>query len=99
MLEYDEKRNYDRMDVDCELTYRLADSDVVQQGCCTSISGAGMSFIAAHSIELGKALEIRILPGKSISPPLVAFIETVRCIRQADGHFEIAAAIKGIKAD
>lgn len=100
MSEYDEKRDYGRMDVDCGITYRLADSDIIQHARCTSISGAGLSFIAEQAVELGKAMEIRLFPGRSMTPPLVAFIETVRSSRQAvDGQYEIAAAIKGIKAN
>ncbi|MEQ1635132.1 MAG: PilZ domain-containing protein [Methylococcales bacterium] len=99
MLEHDERRDYSRMEVDCEITYRLADSDTIQHARCTSISGAGLAFIAEQPVDLGKAMEVRVLPGKSITPPLVAFIETVRSSRQAvDGCYEISAAIKGIKA-
>ena len=43
MLNYDEKRDYIRMDVDCEITYKLADGDVVKTGKCTTLSGAGVS--------------------------------------------------------
>jgi hypothetical protein len=99
MLEYDEKRDYIRMDIACDITYRLADSETVYQGRCTSISGAGVSFIGEQPIAAGKAMEITVLPAKSITPPMIAFIEVVRSTRQADGRFEIAAAIKSIKAE
>lgn len=99
MLEYDEKRDFIRMDVDCEITYRLADLETVHTGRCTSISGAGVSFLAQQAIESGKAMEITVLPTKSITPPMVALIEVVRSIPQDDGQFEIAAVIKSIKAD
>lgn len=99
MLEYDEKRDYIRMDIDCDITYRLADSDAVHHGRCTSISGAGVSFISDISYKPGKAMEIRVLPAKSVTPPMVAFIEVVRSSLMPDGSFEIAAAIKSIKTD
>ncbi len=99
MLEYDEKRDYIRMDIDCDLTYRLADSEEVHHGRCTSISGAGVSFIAATNFEAGKAMEIRVLPARSVTPPMVAFIEVVRSSRLPDDTFEIAAAIKSIKTE
>lgn len=99
MLDYDEKRDYIRMDVDCEITFRLANTQEVQGGRCTSISGAGVSFISDSPIEEGKALEITVLPTKNITPPMIAFIEVVRSTRQADGTFEIAAVIKSIKAE
>jgi hypothetical protein len=97
MLEYDEKRNYIRMNVDCELSYRLADSSEIKTGNCTSISGSGVSFIADTAFEPGKAMEVNIMPKNSVTPPMTAFIEVVRNTRQDDGRFEIAATIKSIK--
>ncbi len=99
MLEYDEKRDYIRMDIDCDITYRLADSDEVLHGRCTSISGAGISFISDNNYETGKAMEVRVLPARSVTPPMIAFIEVVRSNRLAEGNYEIAAAIKSIKTD
>lgn len=99
MLEYDEKRNYIRMNVDCELTYRLADSTDIKTGNCTSISGSGVSFIADSPFDPGKAMEVNITPKNSITPPMIAFIEVVRSTEQEDGHFEIAATIKSIKGN
>ena len=99
MLEYDEKRNYIRMNVDCELTYRLADSNELQRGNCTSISGSGVSFLADRSFEPGRAMEVNITPKNAITPPMTAFVEVVRTSKQDDGRYEIAAAIKSIKGN
>ena len=99
MLEYDEKRNYIRMNVDCELTYKLADSNELHTGTCTSISGSGVSFIADRAFEPGKALEVNIMPKNAVTPPMTAFIEVVRTTQQDDGGYEIAASIKSIKGN
>jgi hypothetical protein len=97
MLEYDEKRNYIRMEMDCDIAYRLVDSDQLQQGRCSSISGAGLSFIADCCFDLGKAMEATIIPKNKITPPITTFIEVVRSTQKSDGSYEIAAAIKTIK--
>ena len=97
MLEYDEKRDYIRMDVDCEVTYKLADSDIVKSGRCTSLSGAGVSFIADTAYDAGLAMEINVIPQKSVTPSMTAFIEVVRSIPQEDGSFEVAATIRSLK--
>ncbi len=97
MLEYEEKRDYIRMDVDCEMTYKLADSDEEKKGHCTSLSGAGVSFIADSSYDTGLAMEVKILPKNSVTPSMTAFIEVVRSTPQDDGSFEIAASIKSLK--
>jgi hypothetical protein len=99
MLNYDEKRDYIRMDVDCDITYKLANSDEVKVGRCTTLSGAGVSFIAEQSFETGLAMEISIMPKNAITPPMTAFIEVVRNEKQSDGSYEIAAVIKSIKGN
>jgi hypothetical protein len=99
MLEYDEKRNYIRMEIDCEVTYRLADSDQLHHGRCSSISGAGVAFIADRAFEPGKAMEINVIPQNTVTPSMTAFIEVLRSTQQANGNYEIAATIKSIKGD
>jgi len=97
MLEYDEKRDYIRMDVDCDISYKLADSNETKTGHCISLSGAGISFIAESSYATGLAMEINIIPKNASTPPMTAFIEIVRSTSQDDGSFEIAASIKSLK--
>jgi hypothetical protein len=97
MFTRDEKRNYSRMHLDCDLTFKFANTAEVYRGYCTSISGSGVSFITDQYIEQGKALEITVTPKHSINPSMTAFIEVLRLTRHADKHYEIAAIIKSIK--
>jgi len=97
MLEYDEKRDYIRMDVDCDISYKLADSDGIKTGHCTSLSGAGISFIADNAYDTGLAMEVNIIPKNSSTPPMTAFIEIVRSTPYEGDSFEIAASIKSLK--
>ncbi len=99
MLSHDEKRDYIRMDVDCDITYKPADGSVTKNGRCTNLSGAGVSFIADQEFDVGLAMEVSILPKTSITPPMTAFVEVVRSVRQGDGSYEIGAAIKSIKGN
>ena len=97
MLEYDEKRDYLRMNVECDLTYILPDSNEEHSGVCTSISGSGVCFIADQYFDAGIAMEIKILPKNALTPPMNAFIEVVRSTEQKANKFEIAATIKSLK--
>lgn len=97
MLGYDEKRDFIRMNVDCDLTYCFAESDQENHGRCTSLSGAGISFVASQSIALGKSLKINVIPKNALTPPMTAFIEVVRCNGLEGGEYEIAGSIKSIK--
>ena len=97
MLDADEKRNHIRLNLDCDLTYKLVDSDQIYHGRCTSLSGAGVSFVSELPFQAGKGLEIHVHPKNSLTPPMTAFIEAVRCTELDEGNFEIAATIKSIK--
>lgn len=99
MLTHDEKRDYIRMDVDCDIIYKPADGSHAKTGRCTTLSGAGVSFIADQPFDLGLAMEVSILPKTAITPPMTAYIEVVRSVKQGDGSYEIAASIKSIKGN
>jgi hypothetical protein len=97
MLTHDEKRDYIRMDVDCDITYRPADASEAKTGRCTTLSGAGLSFVADQSFNIGLAMEVSIIPKTSITPPMTAYIEVVRSVKRDDDNYDIAATIKSIK--
>ncbi len=97
MLGYDEKRSFIRMEIDCDITYKLAGSDELHQGRCSSISGAGVSFIADRFFDPGKAMEINVIPKNTVTPPMTAFIDVIRSTEIAGGSYEIAGIIKSIK--
>ncbi len=99
MLEYDEKRNYIRMNVDCDIDYKTIDSDQKKSGVCTSLSGAGLSFIADSPYEPGIAMDVCVKPKNSVTPPMSALIEVVRCTEKENQQYEIAAIIKSIKGN
>lgn len=98
MISHDEKRDYIRMDVDCEITYKPADSAQPKVGRCTTLSGAGVSFISDQHFDVGLAMEVSISPKSTITPPMTAFIEVVRSVKR-DDEYEIAASIKSIKGN
>ena len=99
MMEFEERRHSARTKVECKLTYRPVWADVSRNGVCLNISGSGLLFAADTPIEPGRAMEIHTLPATSLTPPLTAFIEVIRCIRTESGDYHIAGAIKGIKSE
>lgn len=96
MLTHDEKRKSQRIQVKNSLSYKLVDTVKEYEGLCTSISGAGMSFIAEHSINPGKGLEVHLILEKMVSPPMTAFVEVVRCTELDQKEYEIAARIQSL---
>ena len=99
--EYDEKRDFIRIDIDCEIVFKKLDSDEEEQsGQVANLSGRGMMFISDTEIEKNIILEINIKPKNILTPSLHANVKVVRVIKQrhADGY-EIGAVIKDIYED
>lgn len=99
MLDYDEKRDFIRMQAECKMSYRLAGEETYTEGNCLNISGSGILFKGPLALEPGRAAEIHLVPDNRITPPLTAYIEVVRCAPADDGEYDIAGAIKGIKGE
>ncbi len=99
--EYDEKRDFIRIDIDCEIVFKKVDSDDEKlSGQVSNLSGRGMMFISEVELEKDCMLEINIKPSNILTPPLHANVKVVRVIKQrhADGY-EIGAVIQEIYDD
>ncbi len=99
MLEYNEKRDFIRMNVECEVKFKLPGQTDTQTGICTSLSGSGMSLQSDQPFAVGLALEVILAPKTAITPPMHAFVEIVRCQATDDGRYDIGAVIKTIKGN
>jgi hypothetical protein len=98
MLDHDERRMHIRMNLDCGITYKYPDNDHEFEGRCINLSGSGVLFIAHEDIELGIALEMKITPVNTITPPMHAYVEVIRCqFNKNTNTYHIAAVMKGIK--
>ncbi len=96
-MSYVEKRNYIRMEMNCDMTYRFVDSNEIHQAQCLSISGSGIAFLASQSIDIGKEIEVSILTKSTLSPNMTALIEIVRCHADEHLHYHVAGIIRQIK--
>jgi len=99
--EYDEKRDFIRIDIDCEIEYKKVDSsEDVLIGQVANLSGRGMMFISETELEKNSIYEVTIKPANILTPSLHANVKLVRVIKQrhADGY-EIGAVIKEIYDD
>jgi len=98
--EYDEKRDFIRVDVDCEILFRETDSETEETGHVANLSGRGMMFIADRELKKESIVEVKIKPSNVLTPPLHANVRVVRVVKQRhhDGY-EIGAVIKEICDD
>ena len=97
MLDHSESRQFIRMDVSCELTYKFPDSEQLFIGQCLNLSGSGVLFTSENLVKTGAALELTIAPNNSLTPPMKAYVEVIRAKEVQPGLYEIASEIKGIK--
>ncbi len=97
MLDSGESRDFIRMNTACDVSYKFPDSNQAFAGKSINISGSGILFTAAQFIDAGIALEVKVTPEKSLTPPMVAYVEVIRSKEIKPNEFEIAAEIKGIK--
>lgn len=95
--DYAEKRTYRRVSVDCDIHYKMMDSNLDEEavGRVANLSGRGLMFIAERGVPLNSELEIRISPGNTLTPPLHARVKVVRMEKQRrGGGYEIGAVIQ-----
>ncbi|MCW9014425.1 MAG: PilZ domain-containing protein [Gammaproteobacteria bacterium] len=91
--DYSEKRNFFRMNMDCNLEYSINGSGEKQCGVVSNLSGDGVSFIADEAVNPGTEVHVSIAPENNVTPPLKVTIEVLRCDNADGNRFEIAGNI------
>lgn len=95
--EYDEKRDFIRIDINCGIEFKNPEAEEVKTGQVLNLSGRGMMFVSETEIEKNSILEVNIKPANTLTPSLHANVKVVRVVKQRhkDG-FEIGAVIQDI---
>ena len=96
MLHYNEKRDFQRMPMDCPVRFRIKDNETLLIGIVKNLSSSGLLFITEEEIPPGTQLALEILPSKSITPPLAAMAHVIRSDVDSSGDYLIACGIDRI---
>jgi hypothetical protein len=94
MQDYDEKRNYPRMEIDCP-----ASLEIVGEGTggavVKNLSGGGVLLWVERAVDPDAELVIEIAPVSDITPPMRAEVRVLRCtpVEGGEGSFALACAI------
>lgn len=100
MLEYREKRNYPRMEIDCPASIRVVGGDGAgsEGAIVKNLSGGGVLMWLEHTIEPDAVLTIEIKPVRDITPSMSAEVRVLRCmpVEGGDGSFAVACEIQRI---
>lgn len=91
---FDEKRDFYRMAVDCELTFSTTDGRKQGSGICRNLSAGGIAFDSKQALDAEVGIKVRIEPTSKITGALEALAQVVRCEPHPSGDgYQIAATI------
>jgi len=93
--DYQEKRNFIRMQMDVPATITLKHEDKIIQARCLDLSGNGMLIMSPDPIPDESIFHIVISSTRPNLPPLEAEVKSTRCIEK-DGQYEIGVVIEDI---
>lgn len=77
-IDYEEKRDFIRMNAEHALQFKEVGSDETQQGVCCNLSATGIMFTTEQDIPQGAELEVNITPQYSVVSPFDAVVTVVR---------------------
>jgi len=98
MLVDDNRRNFQRINIDCPATVRSEAAGPHYDAVVKNLSGNGFLLWLAHELAEGEICEVTVAPTTPITPPMTARVRVVRCtpVPGHDGQFELACAIDEI---
>ena len=94
MQDYNEKRNYPRMTIECPANFKIVGGGG-GGAIVKNLSGGGLLMSIDHGIAEDSVMQIEIKPVNDITPPMVAEVRVLRCSPAADlgGSFSVACQI------
>ncbi|MDH5571343.1 MAG: PilZ domain-containing protein [Gammaproteobacteria bacterium] len=91
--DYSEKRNFFRMNMECNMNYSVNGSGEQKCGNIKNLSGDGVSFLIDQAVEEGTEIHIAITPENTVTPPLNITVEVLRCDQTSNDVYEVAGNI------
>ena len=83
-INYDEKRSFYRMSVDCHIEFSEEGSSEKFQGDGKNLSADGVKFITDHELTEGQELDVTVHPVIQTVKPLTAKAKVVRVVKDED---------------
>jgi hypothetical protein len=95
MTDYSEKRDFQRMAIDCALSLSKKDEHQSFEGHVVNLSSKGILFTSIEKFEEGASLDIVLTPSNSKTPPMEACVVVSRVIDN-ESVYEVACEIEKI---
>ena len=96
MSDYSEKRDFQRMAIDCEFGFSKRGESQSFGGHVINLSSKGILFTSSEKFDVGAELEIVLTPSNSLTPPMEASV-TVTRITDHQSIYELACEIEEIR--
>jgi len=95
MQDYNEKRNYPRMAIECPASFQIVGGEG-GGAIVKNLSGGGLLMWIDRDIVADSEMKIEIKPVSDITPPMVAEVKVMRCMPAGGekGSFAVACQIK-----
>ncbi len=85
-INYDEKRSFYRMSVDCSIEFSAEGSSEKYQGDGKNLSATGVKFITDHELLEGQELNVTVHPVIQTVTPLTAKAKVIRVVKDEDNN-------------
>jgi len=93
---YEEKRDYPRMSIRAEITYRIDGDGLLYTGTSNNLSHSGIQFITERALSPGKSIEFRLVSSDGKVDPLEAKARVLR-VEPAENKYIVAGTITEYK--
>ncbi len=94
MVDSSEKRDFRRMQIDCEILWRLEDGDSMYHAQAINLSARGLAMTCDQDLPVGTRLEVNINPAYRVVPPMNAIVEILRVSKLDDNKYQYACEIR-----
>lgn len=96
-INYDEKRSFYRMSVDCHIDFSEVGSSEKFKGDGKNLSADGVKFITEHELTEGQELDVTVHPVIQTVIPLTAKAKVIRVIKDEDtGKFIVGLSLQEV---
>lgn len=95
MSNYAEKRDFQRMAIDCQMSYRSLADGTSKSGLVKNLSGKGFLLEIEDEFASGSEIFVKLTPQNSITPPMEAKAVVIRStqVENKKASYKVACEI------
>ncbi|MCP3852547.1 MAG: PilZ domain-containing protein [Gammaproteobacteria bacterium] len=96
-INYDEKRSFYRMSVDCHVEFSEEGSTDIHKGDGKNLSATGVKFITDHKLIEGQEIDVTVHPVIKTVIPLSAKAKVMRVVQDDDnGQYIVGLSLEQV---